>query len=489
MPLGKKWKQANNLGRFSQKKLCGNTSNPATESITTPPSPEHPYVSENHTIQGQPEIDVNSDVYDSANSDTDSDSDFDETVNPAIVSKDVFTQLLCDSEKRLSHLMNVWGNIPGNKVTYPGSMINGVRSECSQCHDAAKERAISGRLQEMKKKTRIDGKKCTVLDFFSHPPPTSHTQSTPQTQPSPSALLSDSSDEYSDPALLGTSYREGDCAGIDVFVTRINEIHHTSLNIQQDSTWKHPHSEMSDIPLNIPNNSDTSIHKNQEENVEVPTNPNPASTAFLPSPRKLCLQPASSATAQRRGYKKVEINLMLQVRIQQMAQLLHLYSSGVDGGGDAGWIKISVTVANVWNRGKSYPMHLRRWCREFLDNKSLPDNPYGRWGSSILTTDEDLKETLETHLRGLGPYISAADIVNFLNTPEMKEHQGHEKPICLRTAQRWLHIMGYRWCKEKRGQYSDGHEHEDVVYYRQTMFLPTMAEYAKSTREWDINGE
>ncbi|KAF8335009.1 uncharacterized protein EI90DRAFT_3120901 [Cantharellus anzutake] len=488
MPLGKKRKQANNLGRFSQKKLHGNTSNPATESITTPPSPEHPYVSENHTMQGQPEIDVNSDVYDSANSDTDSDSDFDETVNPAIVSKDVFTQLLCNSEKRLSHLMNVRGNIPGNKVTYPGSMINGVRSERSQCCDAAKERAISGRLQEMKKKTRIDGKKRTVLDFFSHPPPTSCTQSTPQTQPSPSALLSDSSDEYSDPALLGTSYREGDCAGIDVFVTEINEIRHTSLNIQQDSTWKHPHSEVSDIPLNIPNNSDASIHKNQEENVEVPTNPNPASTAFLPSPRKLCLRPASSATAQSeplevekhsrpyvpppkkeeavkaaqdlnvilkpqrntgRGYKKVEINLMLRVRIQQMAQLLHLYGSGVDGGGDAGWIKISVTVANVWNRGKSYPARLRRWCREFLDNKSLPDNPYGRWGSSILTTDEDLKEKLETHLRRLGPYISAADIVNFLNTPEMKEHQGCEKPISLHTAQRWLHIMGYQWCKEK----------------------------------------
>src|ERR1700677_3570773 len=49
--------------------------------------------------------------------------------------------------------------------------------------------------------------------------------------------------------------------------------------------------------------------------------------------------------------------------------------------------------------------------------------------------------------------------------------------------------MGYKWGKEKKGQYSDGHEHKDVVDYHQRVFLPAMAEYAKSMRKWDINDE
>jgi hypothetical protein len=32
--------------------------------------------------------------------------------------------------------------------------------------------------------------------------------------------------------------------------------------------------------------------------------------------------------------------------------------------------------------------------------------------------------------------------------------------------------LGYRWREEKKGQYADGHEREDVVTYRQNIFLP-----------------
>ncbi|THU94396.1 hypothetical protein K435DRAFT_820009 [Dendrothele bispora CBS 962.96] len=46
--------------------------------------------------------------------------------------------------------------------------------------------------------------------------------------------------------------------------------------------------------------------------------------------------------------------------------------------------------------------------------------------------------------------------------------------ISIQTAQVWLKRMGYRWKKTSKGQYVDGHERDDVVWYRQTEFIPAM---------------
>ncbi|KAF9503221.1 hypothetical protein BS47DRAFT_1378395 [Hydnum rufescens UP504] len=153
-----------------------------------------------------------------------------------------------------------------------------------------------------------------------------------------------------------------------------------------------------------------------------------------------------------------------------------------------GWIEASQWVSAAWNRGDSYSSRLWKWCRTYMsDLTTLPRNIYGTWKSSILLTDEDLRDEIQTHLHGIGPYIAAMDIVQFLSTPEMKTRLSN-KPISLRTAQCWLCIMGYHWQKEWKGQYSDGHEREDVTRYHQSVFLPAMAEYAKSMRKWDDEG-
>jgi len=49
--------------------------------------------------------------------------------------------------------------------------------------------------------------------------------------------------------------------------------------------------------------------------------------------------------------------------------------------------------------------------------------------------------------------------------------------------------MGYNWQKEKKGQYSNGHEDEDVVDYHQRVFLLAMAEYTKTMQKWDDQGQ
>src|SRR5882762_7323160 len=48
--------------------------------------------------------------------------------------------------------------------------------------------------------------------------------------------------------------------------------------------------------------------------------------------------------------------------------------------------------------------------------------------------------------------------------------------------------MGYRWKKEPKGQYKDGHEQEDVVAYWQNIFLPFIATLLPHMCKWDQNG-
>jgi hypothetical protein len=103
--------------------------------------------------------------------------------------------------------------------------------------------------------------------------------------------------------------------------------------------------------------------------------------------------------------------------------------------------------------------------------------------------DEDLAQELHLHLQSIGKYVAAQDIVNYMGSDEMKARLNLKKGISLRSAQRWMKRMDYRWTKEPKGMYSDGHEREDVVDYRQNVFLPRWAELSKYTRKFTEDGD
>ncbi|KAF8593423.1 hypothetical protein BDV93DRAFT_409205, partial [Ceratobasidium sp. AG-I] len=73
---------------------------------------------------------------------------------------------------------------------------------------------------------------------------------------------------------------------------------------------------------------------------------------------------------------------------------------------------------------------------------------------------------IRLHCLHIGKYVTAAHIVEFLNDPVVHKRLGLKRIISVRTAQRWLHRSGYKWGREPKGQYFDGHEREDVVAYR-----------------------
>jgi hypothetical protein len=177
------------------------------------------------------------------------------------------------------------------------------------------------------------------------------------------------------------------------------------------------------------------------------------------------------------------------MRWEQMLMVFRLYVNR-EVAGTRGWIASSKTVAKAHGKSESYASRLRKWCRAYMKNyEDLPQNTYGTWNSSVLHSDEDLKQDIQFHLQGIGPFVSALDIVEFIGTDEMKTRLKLKKSISERTARRWMNMMQYRWQMEKKGQYSDGHERDDVVAYRQDVFLPAMKKHAGLMRKWDSDGK
>ncbi|KAJ6617501.1 hypothetical protein B0H10DRAFT_1714855, partial [Mycena sp. CBHHK59/15] len=84
----------------------------------------------------------------------------------------------------------------------------------------------------------------------------------------------------------------------------------------------------------------------------------------------------------------------------------------------------------------------------------------------------ELVEELKEHLVNIGKYVQAHDIITFLNRPGIQGKYDLQNIISIAMAKRWMHALKFRWVKNHKGQYVDGHEREDVVHYCQEVFLP-----------------
>ncbi|KAG1722117.1 hypothetical protein EDB19DRAFT_1645998 [Suillus lakei] len=152
------------------------------------------------------------------------------------------------------------------------------------------------------------------------------------------------------------------------------------------------------------------------------------------------------------------------------------------------WTMASLLTAKALERKPAHSQVLRERVHAFIaDHEDLPFNIYGTWNESLLDKGEDLTQEIHIHLQGIGKYVKAMDLVDFLNTPEMRKQSGLTKRIHLATAQRWMKKLEYRWMKDPKGQFVDGHERDDVVAYRQETFLPAWEAIKEKTRDWSCH--
>jgi hypothetical protein len=169
--------------------------------------------------------------------------------------------------------------------------------------------------------------------------------------------------------------------------------------------------------------------------------------------------------------------------MEGMQSLLNLYTNMNLKTYDQ-WGSSTMQAAILVGRGKHCMGVLCQLTCQFINDRTvLLVNPYGDWNTSMLV-DEDLTSDINLHLQELGKEISAQKLVHFLARDEVKQKYGISWPISERTAQHYLKALGYWFMAPKKGQYSDGHERKDVVWYRDTVFLPRWREIQPQMENW-----
>ena len=91
------------------------------------------------------------------------------------------------------------------------------------------------------------------------------------------------------------------------------------------------------------------------------------------------------------------------------------------------WTKASVQTSRSLGFGKKgsvkpgthHARQLQEWVQTFIDDRE--EVPTCNWKTSgrSLIDDKDFAQEVHAHLQSIGPYVSAMDIVHFINTPKM----------------------------------------------------------------------
>ena len=150
------------------------------------------------------------------------------------------------------------------------------------------------------------------------------------------------------------------------------------------------------------------------------------------------------------------------------------------------WMEASKEAAQACGNPTNYKERkLRDDAKKFIKTRAVPQSPYGSWNMSKIDADEELAQEINLYLQEKGKYVKADDIREYLQKPEVQSRWDLKKSISSATAKRWMKKLGYRWVHKLRGQYVDGHEREDVVKYRQDVFLPTFYSFESRMRSWD----
>ena len=155
------------------------------------------------------------------------------------------------------------------------------------------------------------------------------------------------------------------------------------------------------------------------------------------------------------GYRDPQLDAVFRSRLEHMQQFLSAYLNPQSVTSNK-WIAASLQVAISVQRKPWYARIIRKRTRAFIaDREDLPYNIYGEWNESLLDKDESLAAEIQIHLQSIGKFMKAMDIVNFLDTPEMRARTGLQKRLSLATAQRWMHKLEYRWTKDPKGHWAN----------------------------------
>jgi len=102
--------------------------------------------------------------------------------------------------------------------------------------------------------------------------------------------------------------------------------------------------------------------------------------------------------------------------------------------------------------------------------------------------DPGTREAMQVYINSTGRTVNAAGlagaVTSYWTESELPEY--HDKQLAERTAVEWFHRCGYSWKDLRKGVYKDGHEQPDVLDYRDTQFLPRLAELEPTFVQFEL---
>ncbi|KAF8172598.1 hypothetical protein K438DRAFT_1530894, partial [Mycena galopus ATCC 62051] len=186
------------------------------------------------------------------------------------------------------------------------------------------------------------------------------------------------------------------------------------------------------------------------------------------------------------GYKDPKFDPFVRVRLEGMCTFLNFYTD-TRSKTYSHWGASALQAAVSLGKG-SHCMRTLDSSLYIHDRTLLPVNPYGEWKESLLA-DEGLRTDIDLYLQEIGNNITAEKLVQYLARPEVMEKHGITKSITVRTARRYLNMMGYRYTMPRKGQYSNGHERPDITDYRDKVYIPAIRKLLAHAQQYTRNGE
>ena len=162
-------------------------------------------------------------------------------------------------------------------------------------------------------------------------------------------------------------------------------------------------------------------------------------------------------------------------------------------------ISDSLTLAYSVEKGIKYARKLRRLVQHWkTDRLGIPEPKTSNHARrQTLFEDEEVITAVREYLNNnswhstlQGVVQTVEDVTGSRRSPEvmgLQEVNQASTTISTQTAARWLAKLGWVYDGDKKG-YVDGHEREDVVAYRNNVFLPKMRTFEPELSEFDDNG-
>lgn len=157
-----------------------------------------------------------------------------------------------------------------------------------------------------------------------------------------------------------------------------------------------------------------------------------------------------------------------------------------------GWKRISASIHLAQSHhdgdGVYFASRVRTLARYFQKHGELPPERRGGYRKGTCYLDDEsvhraARSWLQSQKCGSVTATGFCRALNNIILPDLGI--ALKAPLSNRTARRWMHRLGFRQAVLRKGVYMDGHERPDVVKYRETVFLPAMAQYERRMAQYD----